>query len=481
MNNQKSINTVLEMQNAFKENGIETRKLPRSAALRVSFMGSFFRVTHAGENKGWLVGGYNEEGDPVKLSELRSLCEELSPVAIGNSESSNPEPAQGEELATDEAAEVAISSECMDENSSIDANHMAQILSNYLEHQGAKVGVNNPNRIQICFTNTGDNYLVELKRGWELLDGSIVLAMASADNSAGFSLRRAMIKEAIAEAYRRQDAIAPPSDQITGKALTLQQPWAWAITHLGKNIENRVWPTDYRGELYIHAGKGWDANGAAWIEQNFEVKVPPQNEMRGGELVAKCNLAKCQHWTKTVEQGGHPKTDYRKLWWRSSGYHWFLEDIEVLETPIPLRGKLGIFTFSVIDPKVMDPHDVDSNAWCVANAPIADDEIDDFGVPGTKIGGLTLLPTREDESVVRRRHLIKRIYALASRTGVQIDGDSGITLRDPEECPMADLEKILNQLLALPPVSDGIDWWRSHQDDDHGEPINYRPSAEMAS
>src|SRR5262245_15321972 len=38
------------------------------------------------------------------------------------------------------------------------------------------------------------------------------------------------------------------------KALTVLQPWAWAIIHGPKRIENRVWRTNHRGPLAIHAG-----------------------------------------------------------------------------------------------------------------------------------------------------------------------------------------------------------------------------------
>ena len=38
------------------------------------------------------------------------------------------------------------------------------------------------------------------------------------------------------------------------KALTVLQPWAWAIIHGPKRIENRTWRTNYRGPLAIHAG-----------------------------------------------------------------------------------------------------------------------------------------------------------------------------------------------------------------------------------
>ena len=37
------------------------------------------------------------------------------------------------------------------------------------------------------------------------------------------------------------------------KAISVQQPWAWAILHAGKNLENRQVRFKYRGPLLIHA------------------------------------------------------------------------------------------------------------------------------------------------------------------------------------------------------------------------------------
>ena len=39
-------------------------------------------------------------------------------------------------------------------------------------------------------------------------------------------------------------------------ALSIRQPWASLILKAGKNIENRDWPTKYRGRILIHAAKG---------------------------------------------------------------------------------------------------------------------------------------------------------------------------------------------------------------------------------
>ena len=41
------------------------------------------------------------------------------------------------------------------------------------------------------------------------------------------------------------------------KALTLTQPWASLMAAGAKRIETRSWATSYRGELVIHAAKGF--------------------------------------------------------------------------------------------------------------------------------------------------------------------------------------------------------------------------------
>jgi hypothetical protein len=38
-------------------------------------------------------------------------------------------------------------------------------------------------------------------------------------------------------------------------ALSIRQPWASLILQAGKDIENRDWPTKYRGRILMHAAK----------------------------------------------------------------------------------------------------------------------------------------------------------------------------------------------------------------------------------
>ena len=57
------------------------------------------------------------------------------------------------------------------------------------------------------------------------------------------------------------------------RVLTVKQPWAWAIIHGGKDVENRVrnLAGDYRGPVAIHAGLGFDQS-ADDSDQSWEIR-----------------------------------------------------------------------------------------------------------------------------------------------------------------------------------------------------------------
>ena len=67
------------------------------------------------------------------------------------------------------------------------------------------------------------------------------------------------------------------------KALSVRQPWAWAIMHAGKDVENRTRITRYRGPVAIHATRCTRAEyeqAAGVIYGICGVKVPPWESMR---------------------------------------------------------------------------------------------------------------------------------------------------------------------------------------------------------
>lgn len=74
------------------------------------------------------------------------------------------------------------------------------------------------------------------------------------------------------------------------KALTIQQPWAWATIYGGKDVENRRRRTAYRGPLLIHAGKKADPDPEAparllWTTADPEAYGQPRAAWQAREAI----------------------------------------------------------------------------------------------------------------------------------------------------------------------------------------------------
>ena len=55
---------------------------------------------------------------------------------------------------------------------------------------------------------------------------------------------------------RRQRPVSAPPTATPQPALSVRQPWAWALLYGGKTIENRTWrPLHHRGRIWIHASQ----------------------------------------------------------------------------------------------------------------------------------------------------------------------------------------------------------------------------------
>lgn len=102
------------------------------------------------------------------------------------------------------------------------------------------------------------------------------------------------------------------------KALTVCQPYADMIAKNEKPIENRNWPTAYRGPLAIHAGKS-----RSWLDEDDERERP---DMPFGAVVAIVRLADC------VRVADLPES-LRDHHHANGPWCWVLEDIQPLTLP----------------------------------------------------------------------------------------------------------------------------------------------------
>ena len=118
------------------------------------------------------------------------------------------------------------------------------------------------------------------------------------------------------------------------KALSIRQPWPWAILN-GKDIENRNWPTHYTGTFLIHAGGTFDHYGYDWILKHrflFKSEIPHKDDFQFGGFVGISCIIDCV--------SDHDSPFFFGPW----GF--VLRDSKPIEF-IPYKGKLNFFKVNI--------------------------------------------------------------------------------------------------------------------------------------
>jgi hypothetical protein len=122
------------------------------------------------------------------------------------------------------------------------------------------------------------------------------------------------------------------------KALTINQPWAEMICRGLKRVENRTWPTNYRGPLAIHVGKSlaWlkAQDDCTWPAQ-YGVELPQAAEMAFGAIVAVVELVDCVPIDRLPLE--------LQTAWAEGPWCWVLKDARRLEKPIICKGSLQLW------------------------------------------------------------------------------------------------------------------------------------------
>lgn len=118
------------------------------------------------------------------------------------------------------------------------------------------------------------------------------------------------------------------------KALTVRQPWAWAIVYAGKDIENRNWNTRYRGEIAIHAAKGLMreeyTESVDLLRRHYKCRkeIPSYEAMIRGAIIGVAELVDCVTTSKSS--------------WFEGAYGFVLKNVLPI-TPIICSGALGFW------------------------------------------------------------------------------------------------------------------------------------------
>jgi hypothetical protein len=78
------------------------------------------------------------------------------------------------------------------------------------------------------------------------------------------------------------------------KALAIRQPYAWLVVHGIKDVENRSWPTRYRGRFFIHASKAIDQDDVRLVNEKLAPRgIALPAELPRGGIVGIVTLVDC--------------------------------------------------------------------------------------------------------------------------------------------------------------------------------------------
>jgi activating signal cointegrator 1 len=124
------------------------------------------------------------------------------------------------------------------------------------------------------------------------------------------------------------------------KALTILHPFAHLFLlpdsdPACKRVENRNWPTKFRGTLLIHAGLSETALD--------RFKMPMPQGMVYGAIIGTVEIYDCVPVSEIL--CGKPSHALRHHYHVFGPYCWLRRNPRRFETPIPCKGRLGLWDY----------------------------------------------------------------------------------------------------------------------------------------
>lgn len=125
------------------------------------------------------------------------------------------------------------------------------------------------------------------------------------------------------------------------KALTIKEPFASLIKNKVKHVETRSFKTNYRGEIYIHAGISKDN-----LKRTDVMNLIDDSKLSFGNIICKCTLVDCVYMDEEfIKQIKKDKIEFICGNYQIGRYAWILDNVEEVKE-IPIKGKLGIWNFN---------------------------------------------------------------------------------------------------------------------------------------
>jgi hypothetical protein len=130
------------------------------------------------------------------------------------------------------------------------------------------------------------------------------------------------------------------------RALSIRQPWAWLIVNGFKDVENRNWPSHFRGRMLIHAAKTLDRDAAEDLWAGIHPVIggawplPVPRDFQLGGVVGEAEMVGCvsEHTSD----------------WFTGPFGFLLRKARTLPFQ-PCRGQLGFFDLDLDAPHAAGP------------------------------------------------------------------------------------------------------------------------------
>lgn len=161
------------------------------------------------------------------------------------------------------------------------------------------------------------------------------------------------------------------------KTITIKQPFPYLIFQGIKDIENRTWPTKFRGRVLVHASakrmgrilnnedgiitdEQWNAMGE---RARVECVVPtsPTGVIVGSVEIVDCVINHPSIWAYKTEL---PEQLSNKCNW-----NWVLANPITFPEPIPAKGKLSFWDYPNI---LAEPEEKDGELFCHCQLPVSE-------------------------------------------------------------------------------------------------------------
>lgn len=122
------------------------------------------------------------------------------------------------------------------------------------------------------------------------------------------------------------------------KTLSMKQPVPELILQKKKTIETRTWRSDFRGEFFIHASN----NIIKEMIERFELD---KERLIKGAIVGKAEITGLKIYNTLGEFNKDSDKHLALIPKKLPTYGYILENIQRLEKPVKLKGRLNFFEY----------------------------------------------------------------------------------------------------------------------------------------